>query len=214
MKFPKFFNPFNFKKLENLINNPVTYIGIGTSKQTNIGLDRQSFKFDVNYDWTNKKNKKINVGLLNIELVNNKNSINYFNIYSNSFNTINSIAINNKANSSYFNSSNELIIPWGIDSFIDAVTSKTISINNEDYNRVSYINDRRNRLISNNLIIGSNFSIINNNRKNIYDKYFSQIKFKAELAGSLTDFLANQFNVKIDEFGNNKILGLVYSQYI
>ena len=196
------------------MNNPVTYIGIGTSKQTNIGLDRQSFKFDVNYDWTNKKNKKINVGLLNIELVNNKNSINYFNIYSNSFNTINSIAINNKANSSYFNSSNELIIPWGIDSFIDAVTSKTISINNEDYNRVSYINDRRNRLISNNLIIGSNFSIINNNRKNIYDKYFSQIKFKAELAGSLTDFLANQFNVKIDEFGNNKILGLVYSQYI
>ncbi len=214
LKFPKFFNPFNFKKLENLMNNPVTYIGIGTSKQTNIGLDRQSFKFDVNYDWTNKKNKKINVGLLNIELVNNKNSINYFNIYSNSFNTINSIAINNKANSSYFNSSNELIIPWGIDSFIDAVTSKTISINNEDYNRVSYINDRRNRLISNNLIIGSNFSIINNNRKNIYDKYFSQIKFKAELAGSLTDFLANQFNVKIDEFGNNKILGLVYSQYI
>ena len=214
LKFPKFFNPFKFKKLEDLENNPTTYIGIGTSKQTNIGLDRQSFKFDVNYDWTNKNNKKINLGLLNIELVNNKNSINYFNIYSNSFNTINSIAINNNANSSYFNSSNELIIPTGIDSFIETVTSKIFSISNEDYYRVSYINDRRNRLTSNNLIIGSNFSIINNNRKNIYDKYFSQIKFKAELAGSLTDFIANQFNVGIDEFGNNKILGLAYSQYI
>jgi outer membrane protein assembly factor BamA len=30
----------------------------------------------------------------------------------------------------------------------------------------------------------------------------------------MTDFLANQFNVRVDEFGNNKILGLAYSQYI
>ena len=213
-KFPRFFSPIKFEKLEKLENKPTTYIGIGTSKQTNIGLDKQSFKFDINYDWTNKKNKKINIGLLNIELVNNKNSVNYFNIYSNSFNTINSIAIKNNANSSYFNSSNKLIIPNGIDSFINEVTSKKISINDEDYNSVSYINDRRNRLTSNNLIVGSNFSITNNNRKNIYDENFSQIIFKVELAGSMTDFLANQFNVRVDEFGNNKILGLAYSQYI
>ena len=213
-KFPRFFSPIKFKKLEKLENKPTTYIGIGTSKQTNIGLDKQSFKFDINYDWTNKKNKKINIGLINIELVNNKNSINYFNIYSNSFSTINSIAIKNNANSSYFNSSNELIIPNGINSFINEVTSKNISINDEDYNSVSYINDRRNRLTSNNLIVGSNFSITNNNRKNIYDENFSQIIFKVELAGSMTDFLANQFNARVDEFGNNKILGLAYSQYI
>ena len=69
---------------------------------------------------------------MNIELVNNKNSVNYFNIYSNSFNTINSIAIKNNANISYFNSSNKLIIPIGIDSFINEVTSKSFLINNED----------------------------------------------------------------------------------
>jgi len=213
-KFPRFFSPFKFKKLENLQKKPTTYIGIGTSKQTNIGLDRQNFKFDINYDWNNEKNKKINVGLVNIELVNNKNSVNYFNIYSNSFNTINSIAIKNNANNSYFNSSNELIIPSGIDSFINEVTSKSFLINNEDYNNVSYINDRRNRLTSNNLIIGSSLSISNNNRKSIYDKNFSQTIFKLELAGTLTDFLANQFNVDVDQFGDNKILGLTYSQYI
>ena len=213
-KFPRFFSPFKFKKLENLKKKPTTYIGIGTSKQTNIGLDRQSFKFDINYDWNNEKNKKINVGLVNIELVNNKNSVNYFNIYSNSFNTINSIAIKNNANSSYFNSSNKLIIPTGIDSFINEVTSKSFLINNEDYNNVSYINDRRNRLTSNNLIIGSSLSISNNNRKSIYDKNFSQTIFKLELAGTFTDFLANQFNADLDQFGDNKILGLTYSQYI
>ena len=213
-KFPRFFSPFKFKKLENLKKKPTTYIGIGTSKQTNIGLDRQNFKFDINYDWNNEKNKKINVGLVNIELVNNKNSVNYFNIYSNSFNTINSIAIKNNANSSYFNSSNKLIIPIGIDSFINEVTSKSFLINNEDFNNVSYINDRRNRLTSNNLIIGSSLSISNNNRKSIYDKNFSQTIFKLELAGTFTDFLANQFNADLDQFGDNKILGLTYSQYI
>ena len=213
-KFPRFFSPFKFEKIENLNKKPITYIGIGTSKQTNIGLDRQNFKFDINYDWNNEKNKKINVGLVNIELVNNKNSVNYFNIYSNSFNTINSIAIKNNANNSYFNSSNELIIPSGIDSFINEVTSKSFLLNNEDYNNVSYINDRRNRLTSNNLIIGSSLSITKNNRKSIYDKNFSQTIFKLELVGSLTDFLANQFNADLDQFGNNKILGLTYSQYI
>lgn len=213
-KFPRFFSPFKFKKLENLKKKPTTYIGIGTSKQTNIGLDRQNFKFDINYDWNNEKNKKINVGLVNIELVNNKNSVNYFNIYSNSFNTINSIAIKNNANSSYFNSSNKLIIPIGIDSFINEVTSKSFLINNEDFNNVSYINDRRNRLTSNNLIIGSSLSISNNNRKSIYDKNFYQTIFKLELAGTFTDFLANQFNADLDQFGDNKILGLTYSQYI
>ncbi len=76
---------------------------------------------------------------------------------------------------------------------------------------MSYINDRRNRLTSNNLIIGSSLSITNNNRKSIYDKNFSQTIFKLELAGSLTDFLANQFNVDLDQFGNNKILGLTYA---
>ena len=213
-KFPRFFSPFKFKKIENLNKKPITHIGIGTSKQTNIGLDRQNFKFDINYDWINKKNKKINLGLVNIELVNNKNSVNYFNIYSNSFNTINSIAIKNNANNSYFSSANELIIPSGIDSFINEVTSKSFLLNNEDYNNVSYINDRRNRLTSNNLIIGSSLSITKNNRKSIYDKNFSQTIFKLELVGSLTDFLANQFNADLDQFGNNKILGLTYSQYI
>jgi outer membrane translocation and assembly module TamA len=92
-KFPRLFLPLTSKKLFPDDYNPTTYIGIGTSKQTNIGLDRQSFKFDLNYDWKNKRDKKINLGLLNVELVDNKNIINYFNIYTNSFKSINLIAV-------------------------------------------------------------------------------------------------------------------------
>ena len=194
LKFPRLFLPSKLKKVLNLDYNPNTYIGLGTSKQTNIGLDRQSFKFDLNYNWTNLNDKKINLGLLNIELVNNKNSVNYFNIYSNSFNSINSIALNNNTNSSYFNSLNKLIIPEGINSFIKDVINRNLSLNEDDFNTVNYINDRRNRLTANNLIIGSSFSLISDNRKSFFDQNFSQLKIKFELAGTLTNFFANQFN--------------------
>ena len=213
LKFPRLFLPSKLKKVLNLDYNPNTYIGLGTSKQTNIGLDRQSFKFDLNYNWTNLNDKKINLGLLNIELVNNKNSVNYFNIYSNSFNSINSIALNNNTNSSYFNSLNKLIIPEGINSFIKDVINRNLSLNEDDFNTVNYINDRRNRLTANNLIIGSSFSLISDNRKSFFDQNFSQLKIKFELAGTLTNFFANQFNAEVDQYNNKKILGLAYSQY-
>ena len=213
LKFPRLFLPSKLKKALDLDYNPNTYIGLGTSKQTNIGLDRQSFKFDLNYNWTNLNDKKINLGLLNIELVNNKNSINYFNIYSNSFNSINSIALNNNTNSSYFNSLNKLTIPEGINSFIKDVINRNLSLNEDDFNTVNYINDRRNRLTANNLIIGSSYSLISDNRKSFFDQNFSQFKIKFELAGTLTNFFANQFNAEVDQYNNKKILGLAYSQY-
>ena len=212
-KFPRLFLPSNFKKVLPIEYSPTTYLGLGTSKQTNIGLDRQSFKFDLNYDWINQHDKKINLGLFNIELVNNKNSINYFNIYTNSFNSINSIALNSNTNSSYFDSYNNLIIPGGINSFINDVINNNIPLNETDLNSVNYINDRRNRLTANNLIIGSNFSIESNNRRSVFDEDFSQFKIKLELAGTLTNFFANQFKAPLDEYGNKKILGLAYSQY-
>ena len=213
LKFPRLFIPLSFKKIFPLDYNPTTYIGIGTSKQTNIGLDRQSFKFDLNYDWINKSDKKINLGLLNIELVDNKNSVNYFNIYTNSFNSINSIAVNSSASNSYFNSLNKLIIPDGINSFINDVVSQNLILDQKDFSSVNYINDRRKRLTSNNLIISSSFSKISDNRKSEFDENFFQFRFKLELAGSFTNFLADQFNAPYDEYGNKKILGLAYSQY-
>ena len=212
-KFPRLFLPLISKKLLPVDYSPTTYIGIGTSKQTNIGLDRQSFKFDLNYEWENKSDKKINLGLLNVELVDNKNIINYFNIYTNSFKSINSIAVKSNASNSYFNSLNKLIIPNGINSFINDVVSQNLTLDQKDFNSVNYINDRRKRLTSNNLIISSSFSKIFDNRKSEFDENFSKFRFKLELAGSLTNFLANQFNASIDEYGNKKILGLAYSQY-
>lgn len=211
LNFPKLFIPIKPNKF--IPVEPNTYIVLGTSKQTNIGLDRQTLKFNLNYEWKNKKDHKVNFGLLNIELVDNKNSFNYFNIYSNSFNTINNIALKSNANSSYFGSLNKLIIPSGINSFINDVTEKNLILDIKDFNTVNYINDRRNRLTSNNLIISSSFSKILNNGKNEFNRSFSQFRYKIEVAGTLTNFLAKQFNATKDQFENRKILDLTYSQY-
>jgi len=214
LRFPRFFSPPKFKNLIGLENKPSTYINIGISNQNNIGLDRQNFRLNLNYDWIDFKESRKSFSLVNIELVNNKNSYNYFNIYSNSFKTINQIALNNNASINYFDSNNKLIIPSGIDSFIDEVILTPSLVNEEDFNTLSYINDRRNRLTANNLIIGSSYSYINNSKKNIFDKDFSEFKFKIELAGNLTNILANGFDVSQNKFGKNKILGLAYSQFI
>ena len=214
LRFPRFFSPPRFKNLIGLENKPSTYINIGISNQNNIGLDRQNFRLNLNYDWIDFKESRKSFSLVNIELVNNKNSYNYFNIYSNSFMTINQIALKNNASINYFDSNNKLIIPSGIDSFIDEIILTPSLVNEEDFNTLSYINDRRNRLTANNLIIGSSYSYINNSKKNIFDKDFSEFKFKIELAGNLTDILANGFDVSQNKFGKNKILGLAYSQFI
>ena len=103
LRFPRFYLPFFNKKIIPIENEPVTYLSLGTSKQTNIGLDRQSFKLNFDYDWISKKNQN-KLGLINIELVNNKNSVNYFNIYSNSYDTINLISKKYNINSSYLDS--------------------------------------------------------------------------------------------------------------
>jgi len=214
LKFPKLFPTINLKKFIKSENKPITYLNIGTSNQTNIGLDRQNFKFDLNYDWKDKKNRKNKLSLINIEFVNNKNIINYFNIYSNSFKSINDIARNYNSPSNYFDVNDNLIIPDGINSFINEVISEQFKVSQDDFKRVNYLNDRKKRLTSNNLIIGSSFSYSNKLREDIYSKKFSEFKLKIELAGNMTNLASNLFDFAKDEFGNNKVLGLAYSQYI
>ena len=211
LKFPRFFSPEKFKILQ---DKPATFLNLGVSNQNNIGLDRQNFRLNLNYDWIDSKKRRKNLSLINIELVNNKNRLNYFNIYTNSYEKINQIALNNNANSKYFDSNNELIIPSGIDSYIEDVISNPDLLNENDFNNLNYINDRRNRLTANNLIVGSSYSIIKRPIENVFNKDFSEFKFKVELAGNLTNLLANEFKVSQNELGQNKILGLAYSQFV
>ena len=127
-----------------------------------------------------------------VELINNRNINNYFNIYKNSYNQLNTIAQNNTTDSKYFNDGN-LSIPNGINNFINDVLNNNLTINEQnDIQRIKYIENRRNRLTSNNLIIGTTFTV-SNNYDNRYDKdNFKQWRLKVKTAGNLDKFVRKE----------------------
>lgn len=207
-RFPKFLLVGN--KITKILNQRSS-INLGASNQRNIGLDRNSFKFDLNYSW-NKKNNLFNFSLSQIELIKNKNIENYFNIYSNSYEIINNIAKEYSSDSNYFLNGN-LKIPNGIDLFIkDALSIYSSTINSNDIKRINYINNRKKRLTTNNLIISSTISI-SNNYDNRYDKTnFNQWRIKFQSAGAITNFLIG--NSKINNEGLKTISDLPFSQFV
>ena len=210
LKFPKFL--FLGQRINNKpqIYNPRSYINLGASNQRNIGLDRNSLKFDFNYSW-DKENNFFNFSPAQVELIKNKRIQNYFNVYSNSYYLINEIAKDYTNDSKYFINGN-LGIPNGINLFInDALTILKSSINTDDLNKIGYINNRKKRLTTNNLIIGSSFSV-SNNYDNRYDKNnFNQWRVKFKSAGLLTNVFMRKNNVNSDGF--KTISNIPFSQF-
>ena len=209
LRFPKFLFLKNNKALKSLDQR--SFINLGASNQRNIGLDRNSFKFDLNYSWS-KKNNFYNLSLSQVELIKNKNIQNYFNIYSNSYDIINEIAKEYAFDTNYFLNGN-LKIPDGIDLFIDdALSIHSLTLSSEDYKQINYLNNRKKRLTTNNLIIGSTFSI-SNNYETRYDKTnFNQWRIKFQSAGALTNILIG--NSKKNNEGLKTISDLPFSQFI
>ena len=202
--FPRF---LIFENSSKSLENKRTFLSLGSSNQNNIGLDRNSFKFNYNYAWSNSK-KFFNFSPLEIELINNKNIENYFNIYSNSYEQINLISKKYTTDPKYF-TNNELSIPNGINLFINDILNENLVTNNDDYSLVKYIEGRRERLIANNLIIGSSFQI-SNNYDNRYDKRnFKQWKLKLKSSGNLASLISKKNNQ-----GKKLISDLEFSQFI
>ena len=211
LKFPKFI--FLGEKVNNSTNllNPRSYVNFGSSNQRNIGLDRNSLKFDFNYSW-NKNDNFFNFSISQVELIKNKNIQNYFNIYSNSYETVNVIAKQYTTDVKYFSDGN-LQIPNGIDLFLNDVPTIFSSVlNSDDLKTINYISNRKNRLTTNNLIIGSSFSI-SNNYDNRYDKSnFNQWRINFQSAGLITNLFTGNSN-KNDE-GKKIISDLPFSQFL
>ena len=202
--FPRF---LIFENSSKSLENKRTFLSLGSSNQNNIGLDRNSFKFNYNYAWSNSKNY-YNFSPIEIELINNKNIENYFNIYSNSYEELNLISKKYTSDPKYF-INNELSIPNGINLFINDILNENLVVANNDYSLVSYIEGRRKRLIANNLIIGSSFQI-SNNYDNRYDKRnFKQWKLKLKSSGNLASLVSKKNNQ-----GKKLISDLEFSQFI
>ena len=192
--------------------SPSTRISLATSSQTNIGLDKQTFSGIFSYNWYPNKKVTNRLDLFNIQYVRNLNIDNYFRIYDNSFNTLNGIA----RDVNYISSDDDLSIPVGTNEFIgytlDSPTPSEIS--STQLQTINGINERKNRLTENNLILASSFNFTKDNRANLFDNDFSIFRFKLESAGNLLAASSKIFGQKKDSDGRYQLLDVAFSQYV
>jgi len=211
---PRLFLPFNTDKIVPKYMSPSSRLSLGFTSQTNIGLDKQTVNGIVNYRWYPSETVTNSLDLFSAQYVRNLNPENYFSVYQNSFNRLNSIAINSYNTPPEFIEDDNLIEDEA-DAFIDLVLSDTNyeMSNPEDYQTVNNINERKGRLTENNLILASNFSYSKDRRENIFDEDFSIFRFKVEFAGNLLANVSNLVGLNKNSNDQFEIFNVAYSQY-
>ena len=212
LTFPRIFFLFNTEKIIPKNMSPSTRISLSTSSQTNVGLDKQTFTGAFNYKWRPSNTVTNRFDLFNIQYVRNLNPSNYFNVYQNSFNTLNDIA----TNINYVNPGEPLNIPDQAQAFINESLSNNppSGLTTTNIATINNIEERRQRLTENNLIFATSYSFIKDKRENLYDEDFSIFRFKLESAGNFLTAISKLAGVDKNIDDNYELFNVVYSQYI
>ena len=219
LNIPRLFFPINTEKIIPKYMLPTTQLGLSFTGQKNIGLDKQTFNGKISYSWSPKSNRTNNFDLLNLQYVRNLNPNNYFNVYQNSFNRLESIALGTYPTPIEYinqNSSGQDILDINAaDDFMSLVSSDTDfeTSNPNEYQSIRNIRERKNRLTQDNLILASNFNLIKDTRKNAFDNDFSIFRLKLELAGNLLNATSGLIGFDKNDNGELEINNVAFSQY-
>ena len=221
LTFPRIFFPVNTRTLIPADWQPSSRLNLGISAQRNIGLDKQTVVGRLGYNWKTSRASSYNFDILNAQYVRNLNPSNYFNIYINSYEDLNNLALSNSnnVNPEHFitnaNGNPQLSVPIGAQNFINDIENGTVSgFTNAQTNSINAIAERQERLIEDNLIVSANFSYVYNNRENLFDNTFSRISTRLELAGNALSLFTNVANTPTNEDGSSSLFGVTYSQYV
>lgn len=208
---PRLFSPFNTEKIISSSMFPTTIISLATTSQTNVGLDKQTATGTFNYRWFPNNKVSNRLDLFNIQFVKNLNTGNYFKVYENSFNNLNTIALS----SGYLNSGEVLSIPGQANQFLFDVTNGNVSgITTDDLQTVSSINERKDRLTEDNLILATNFSYTKDRRDNLFDNDFSIFRLRLELAGNVFSATSNLLGLQKNNNDKYELFNVAFSQYV
>jgi len=217
---PRLFFPLNTDKIIPKYMSPSTQISTGFTGQTNIGLDKQTFNSVFSYKWFPSEKVTNTLDLVNLQYVRNLNPTNYFSVYQNSFNRLQSIALESYTTPNEFLSTNsngqQSLIESRADEFINLVNSDLAykTSNPNEYQTVRNIQERKSRLVQDNFILASNFNYVRNSRENPFDTDFSIFRVKFELAGNLLYTASKLLNLENNSEGAYKVSGVPFSQYI
>ncbi|WP_348813011.1 BamA/TamA family outer membrane protein [Flavobacterium maritimum] len=215
LNFPRIFMPFNTEKIIPKSMIPSTLITTGIAKQRNIGLDKENVTGIFSYNWTPKRNNTARFDLFNAQFVRNLNPQNYFNVYSSSYDALNNIAQDFNTNPDYVENG-DLIIESGTSGFTNDVLSgnTVLTPQDEEYQTVEGIEERRMRLTENDFILATSFTFTKTTKKDLSDNNFYLFKTKIESAGSLLSLISKTANLPKNEKGHYEIFNLEYSEYI
>lgn len=208
---PRILSPFYTERIIPKHMSPNTKIGLSTSSQTNIGLDKTSLRGTINYNWLPNSKKTNKLDLFNVQYVRNLNIDNYFDVYQNSFSLLNKIA----QDVNYVAPETDLLIPTEANAFLDyALDNNTpTEISDEQLRDIININERKQRLTEDNLILSSSFSFVNDGRTNLFDENFSIFRFKIEFAGNLLATTSKLLGLKKDADDRYQLFNVAFSQY-
>lgn len=219
--FPRIWLPFNTEKIIPHYMLPQSRLSAGTNFQRNIGLDKQSLNTVLSYNWSPTDQVKNNIELLNIEFVRNVNPDNFYNVYQNTFSSLDEIADtfdDDPDYADYFENTDDddpsLDIPDGANDFVADVLDGTLSVTDDEYDEVSSIEERRIRLTEDNLIFASNFTHTKNSKSGINDLDFYQYRIKLESAGGMLSLLTNVIPYNKNDSGQNLVFSVPFSQYV
>lgn len=215
---PRLFSPFYTEGIIPKYMSPNTKINLSTTSQTNIGLDKRTFSSAFSYNWYPNSKVSNKLDIFNIQYVRNLNIENYFRIYDNSYNTLNQVArnINYISNDAFLNIPNANNPLNETDIFINEVLTNNTSLNqtDEEFKTVSGIDERKQRLTENNLILSSSLSFTNDERTNLIDNDFSIFKAKIEIAGNLLSSTATLIGLPKNNDNRYELFNVAYSQFI
>ncbi|MGB5982835.1 MAG: BamA/TamA family outer membrane protein [Nonlabens sp.] len=215
LTFPRLFIPIRTDSLIPKYMSPSTNISVGFFSQTNIGLDKQSVNGGIAYNWEQTPIKSTRVDLVNAQYVRNLDPDNFFSVYQSSYGSLNDISQNlGITDPEYVNENNDLIIPRGTRSFIRDVINGTIPTDQDQLSNVRNIEERRDRLSQDNLIISSSYNWVRNNRNGIYDDDFSRLSLRIELAGNVLSGISDLAGIEKNADGRRNLFGVQYSQYV
>ncbi|WP_055435641.1 BamA/TamA family outer membrane protein [Lacinutrix algicola] len=207
---PRLFSPFNTSKIIPSSMFPSTNISLAATSQTNVGLDKQTATGAFNYRWFPNSKVTNSLDMFNIQFVKNLNTDNYFNVYESSFNTLNAIAVN----SGYINAGEQLSFPEEAELFIENTINGTNSVSSDNLQTVNSINERKERLTEDNLILATNFSFTKDGRDNLYDNQFSIFRLKLELAGNVFSAASNILGLQKNNNDKYEMFNVAFSQYV
>lgn len=196
--------------------SPLTQIAIGGSMQQNIGLDRQNLTGLFGYRWNPREGVSHSLDVFNIQYVRNLNTGNYFNVYRTSYRDLNLLAQQFNQTPENVDEQGNLTIPEGSSNFIKEVLNGETALTPQDdaFDDVKNIEQRRVRLTDDNLILSGNFVKTINSRKSFADDNFFRFRGRLEVAGNLASSLSEVTGLRKNDQGNFEIFNVAYSQYI